>query len=162
MIYSQMAEEEKFHENTPQKTPARKERLSTTTKKRRYLEALRKSLGVMTPAIQAAGIASSKTVYNWRETDPEFAAKEREIAEYAGDFVEGKLYKLINDGDTTATLFYCKTKLKNRGYVERRELTGADGQKLQPDPLTIEIIDSREQVQQAEEVAETEAARPEQ
>ena len=43
------------------------------------------------------------------------------------DFVESKLMKLVEQGDTAATIFSAKTLLKKRGYVERQEITGADG-----------------------------------
>jgi hypothetical protein len=38
---------------------------------------------------------------------------------------------LIKAGNVTAIIFYLKTQAKDRGYVERQELTGADGGKLQ-------------------------------
>jgi len=49
------------------------------------------------------------------------------------------LHKQIGEGNTSATIFYLKTKGKNRGYVERQEITGADGM---PTNFQIEIIDS--------------------
>jgi hypothetical protein len=44
----------------------------------------------------------------------------------------------IREGDTAAIIFASKTQLKDRGYIERQELTGADGDKL--GAFTVEII----------------------
>jgi len=44
---------------------------------------------------------------------------------------------------TAATIFYLKTKGKKRGYIERQEITGADGV---PTNFKIEIIDKTEDV----------------
>ena len=48
------------------------------------------------------------------------------------DFTENQLFKQVQDGNITAIIFTLKTLGKNRGYVERREVTGKDG-----DPITI-------------------------
>lgn len=86
--------------------------------KRKLLDALKNTLGIVTPACEMAGI-STQTYYNWRKSDPAFRGQCDEILERQGDYVESKLMELIQSGDTTATIFYCKTKLKNRGYNEK-------------------------------------------
>lgn len=43
------------------------------------------------------------------------------------DFAEGKLLEQIKAGNMTAIIFYLKTQGKDRGYVERQEISGPDG-----------------------------------
>jgi hypothetical protein len=105
-------------------------------KKQRLLEALEKSLGIVTTACKTAGVARS-SFYEWKENDPEFAMAVQEIDNVTLDFAESSLHKQINEGNATSTIFYLKTKGKKRGYVERTELdvSNSDGT-LQP---TIDI-----------------------
>ncbi len=70
---------------------------------------------------------SARHVYNLLDkyaTARDALANEREGMR---DFAEGMLYKRIEGGDTTAIIFYLKTQAKERGYVERQEVTGASG-----------------------------------
>lgn len=70
---------------------------------------------------------SARHVYNLLDkyaTARDALANEREGMR---DFAEGMLYKRIEGGDTTAIIFYLKTQAKERGYVERQEVTGAGG-----------------------------------
>jgi hypothetical protein len=46
------------------------------------------------------------------------------------DYAEGKLYQNIQNNDTVSILFFLKTQAKQRGYVERHEVTGADGRAI--------------------------------
>ena len=43
------------------------------------------------------------------------------------DFTEDQLFKQVSEGNITAIIFTLKTIGKHRGYVERQELTGAEG-----------------------------------
>ena len=105
------------------------------------LKALRYSLGNITDATSRVGI-SRKTHYQWLHADPEYREDVDAITEAAIDFVESKLFQLIEgatrtietqDGaktvkdapNATAIIFYLKTRAKARGYVERQELTAA-------------------------------------
>lgn len=46
------------------------------------------------------------------------------------DNVESALYSQALAGNTTAMIFFLKTQGKSRGYVERQELTGKDGNSI--------------------------------
>lgn len=104
------------------------------TQKRAALEALEKSLGVVTTACKSIGLARS-TFYEWLKEDS-FKQAVNEIQEVAIDFAESQLHKQIADGNTSATIFYLKTKGKKRGFVERQEISAPDGKEF-----TVEIID---------------------
>jgi len=91
------------------------------------LEALEKSLGIVTTACKLVGIAR-ETHYRWMREDAEYKEAADSISDVVLDFAESKLHGLIDSGDTAATIFYMKTKGKKRGYIERQELTGPDNQ----------------------------------
>lgn len=99
------------------------------TKKRALLDALERSLGVVTTACKSANVARS-TFYEWMQKDKDFQAQVKDIAEIAIDFAESQLHKQIRDGNTTATIFYLKSKGKARGYVERQEIEMAEKKPL--------------------------------
>lgn len=90
-------------------------------KKEAMLSALRSSLGIVTRAAEMVGI-DRRTHYRWLQDDEEYARAVEELQEVALDFAESKLHKLIDDGNATATLFYLKTKGKQRGYMETTEI----------------------------------------
>jgi broad-specificity NMP kinase len=90
-------------------------------KQREFLTYLEKTMGVVTPAVKNYGLIVARTHYKWYAECEEYRKAVDEIRNVADDFVESKLMKLIQDGDTKATIFYAKTRLKGRGYVERIE-----------------------------------------
>lgn len=108
--------------------------------KKAFIEAYEKSFGNILVSCKAVGIAR-QTYYNWIENDPEFKKEVESVEpqERFLDFLEGKLVEKINKGDTTSIIFALKTKGKKRGYVERQEITGADGI---PNNFQVEIIRS--------------------
>ena len=85
------------------------------------INALEKTLGVVTSACKIVGIARS-THYNWYDNDRDYRDAVDDISNIALDFAESKLHEMIKDKDTTATIFYLKTKGKKRGYIERNEI----------------------------------------
>jgi hypothetical protein len=90
-------------------------------KKQAMLEALEKSMGVVTTAAQLVGI-NRRTHYDWLEKDEEYAKAVKEIENVALDFAESKLFKNIEKAKEASVFFYLKTKGKKRGYIERQEI----------------------------------------
>ena len=101
------------------------------------IESLAKSLGVVTSACKGAN-CSRETFYKYCKEDPQFKSKVDDIGNITLDFAESQLHKQIMDGNTTATIFYLKTKGKKRGYVERSEVH----QETTYKSLDINIIDT--------------------
>ena len=95
-------------------------------KKESLLKALEQSLGVVTTACKKTDTPRS-TFYKWLKEDEEFAKQVADIENVALDFAESQLHQQIGNGVPSSTMFYLKTKGKKRGYVERTEITGADG-----------------------------------
>jgi len=89
--------------------------------KKNLLEALEKSLGIVTTACKIVGCARS-TFYKYYKDDQDFRTSVDELENLTLDFVESKLHKQIENDNTTATIFYLKTKGKKRGYIERKEV----------------------------------------
>jgi hypothetical protein len=93
----------------------------TNILKRHLLEALEQSLGIITTACKIVGCNRS-TFYGHYNRDKEFKAAVDDIQNITLDFAESQLHQQIKKGNTTATIFYLKTKGRNRGYIERREI----------------------------------------
>lgn len=94
-------------------------RASTKQKQEAFLKALEKSLGVVTPAAQAAKI-ERKTVYNWKNNDPEFLERYNEVTSVAGDFVESSAFKQVKEGNGYIT-WKMLCNLKPNKYRDKQE-----------------------------------------
>jgi len=105
--------------------------LNTLQTKKALLAALEKSLGIVTTACKAVGI-QRENHYAWMRNDPKYAAAVESLADLTIDFAESQLHKQIQSGEVAATIFYLKCKGKKRGYVERQEITGAEGKDIIP------------------------------
>ncbi len=90
------------------------------------LEAVKDSKGFITMIAKRLG-CSRKHVYSLLKKYPAAADAVEDERETTKDWVEGKLLQRIEKNDTTALIFYAKTQMKDRGYVERQEMTGANG-----------------------------------
>ena len=97
--------------------------------KENFLTQLDNSFGLVATTCRKAGISRS-TYYKWRKEDTDFANKADEVRELQKDAVEALILKKMKDGDTAMLIFYAKTQMKDRGYVERTEIVGKDGADL--------------------------------
>ena len=111
----------------------------TDIHKTAMLEALEKSLGVVTSACKAVGIAR-QTHYEWYKEDEDYRNSVDSISDIAIDFAETQLHSQIKKGSTAATIFYLKTKGKGRGYVERQEVHNTGDNLFQVEILGAEGI----------------------
>jgi len=93
------------------------------------VKAITQSRGLLTHAADALG-CSRMTIYNYAKEYPEVQAAIDSARDRMTDVAEGKLFQKISEGDNTALIFYLKTQGKKRGYVERQEVTGAEGGEL--------------------------------
>lgn len=104
-----------------------------------------------------------QTVYNWCEENTKFKQALEDSRERFVDLAESNLRKLVagvpaiekdENGEKrfagwierpseTAIIFTLKTRGKKRGYVERQEVTGADGAELIP-PRTLSPEEARQ------------------
>ena len=101
----------------------------TAVSKEKFLEQLEKSFGLVATTCRKVGISRS-TYYKWRKDDSQFADKADEVKELQKDAAEALILKKMKDGDTAMLIFYAKTQMKDRGYVERTEVVGKDGADL--------------------------------
>ena len=93
------------------------------------LNALAQTSGIVSSACKAANV-SRMTYYRYYNEDPDFREKADDVKELQKDFAESRILKKMKEGDTTMIIFYAKTQMKDRGYTERREITGKDGEDL--------------------------------
>ena len=98
---------------------------STAIKKKKFLQAFELVGGSIKSACVKAGVSRS-SYYRWVDSndesfDKDFRQAVEDILQERGDFVESKLMLNIAKGDTTAIIFYAKTKLKDRGYITVEE-----------------------------------------
>lgn len=91
-------------------------------RKRAMLKALEANLGNITGACEAVGI-NRWTYYEWLKNDPQFKQECETIPERIKDFVESSLLLQIKDKIPSSTIFFLKTKAKDRGYIEDNVVT---------------------------------------
>lgn len=104
--------------------------------KKKLLEALEKSLGIVTPACKEVGISRNQFYVYYRE-DEEFKKAVDDINDITLDFVENQLLRKIKEGSERSIMFYMKYKARKRGYTDSIDIT-TNGENL--NKIQIEII----------------------
>ena len=93
-----------------------------TIQKSAMLQALEKSLGVVTVAAKNAGIDRT-THYRWLRKDKEYKKQVEDLRNIKLDFLESKLHEQVQNDNVTALIFALKTQGKSRGYVESQDIS---------------------------------------
>jgi len=91
------------------------------TLKKAMIQALEKTMGVVSTAATMVGINRS-THYEWLKKDSEYKQKVDDLENLMLDFAETNLHQQIQEGNTTATIFLLKTRGRKRGYIERQNI----------------------------------------
>ncbi len=108
----------------------------TEIAKDKMLNALEKTLGIVTNALKIADVSRS-TFYRWVREDESFAKKVKEVENIALDFAESSLFKQVKDGNPSSTQFLLKNKGRERGYGDKLDIT-TQGEKI--NKIEIEIV----------------------
>ena len=104
-----------------QNTSKKVTKVTTSDKKKNFLEALHSNLGNISEACNKINI-SRQTYYRWIDDAQDFESKCKNVSESLLDLAENRLLEKINDYDTTSIIFFLKTKGKKRGYIEKQEV----------------------------------------
>lgn len=100
--------------------------MATKYSAQQMIDAIQEAEGNLSAAARIVGCARS-TVHRYVNEYATVAAAYEEANETAIDIAENELMKQVKKGSIPAIIFFLKTKGKSRGYVERQEVTGADG-----------------------------------
>lgn len=110
-------------------------------KKKMLVAALIKSFGNITQACDVVKIGR-RTYHHWMKVDPIFreVIESEEFEEQKKDFAELTLMQNIQSKKEISTIFFLKTKAKDRGYVEKIEV---DHGKMDPGKKPSWFIDEQ-------------------
>lgn len=110
---------------TTKSTSNKKKRPAVSKKKqetlKKILGAVKESDGLIINIASKAKLDRS-TVHGYINDFPEVKEAIEEAKEKLFDTVESKLFEKIKAGDMTAIIFFAKTRMKHRGYIEKQEI----------------------------------------
>lgn len=91
--------------------------------------AIEKKAGNVSDAARALKV-TRRALYKRIDDSEELQQVLKDARETLVDVAESQLLKQIKRGNTAAIIFTLKTQGKERGYVERTEITGKDGEEI--------------------------------
>lgn len=92
-------------------------------------DAIKEKRGNLSAVARAFGLSRNAILYRIDKSD-DLKEAVRQARETMLDNAETTLYDEAINGNVTALIFFLKTQGKSRGYTERQEITGADGEQL--------------------------------
>ena len=111
------------------------------------ISVIKKSNGFLTVAARSLGI-TYQAIWNRQKRDKRLRRAIKAMREKHLDLTEKKLLENIKKGKEHSIFFHLRCLGKDRGYVERREITGADGKALQ---VSISIEDRLKEIHRVRE-----------
>ena len=96
----------------------------------RVIDEIRRHDGNIT-SVAATLHCSRQTIYNYIHRHATVKSALEDARESMIDQVESVLHRAALSGEAWAVCFFLKTQAKHRGYVERAEVTGRDGDGIQ-------------------------------
>lgn len=119
----------------------KKQAESTKAKKRIFVANFVANQGMVQMSCDSVGI--NRTTYErWCKKDAKFVESLQAAMERKLDKIETKLLNLVEAGDTQATIFSAKCLLKQRGYVEKKDINVTGNMNvniLSIDPISDEV-----------------------
>ena len=95
-------------------------------RKKLFLTAYERKDCVVVYACKATGIGR-RTYQDWRKADKRFHEACLDLEEKNLDLSEDVIFTARKAGNISAAMFHLKCKGKARGWIERQEITGAEG-----------------------------------
>lgn len=115
----------------------------TSDNKKKLIEALDKCHGIVADACKMAGLTRD-TFYRYKKKDGKFKTAIDAIQDATLDYVESKLFNLIEKNNPAAIFFYLKTIGQTRGYIERQYIDHTNkGEKFDFDNTNTDELLSR-------------------
>ena len=105
---------------------AKKEKFTS----QQVVDAIREANGLASEAAKLLK-CGLRTIYDYSERYPEVKQAREDAHDAMLDRAESKLHGAVERGEAWAICFFLKTQGKGRGYSERHEVTGKDGQAIE-------------------------------